>query len=55
MNDFKTVLKAAKSEMIERKSRFIGYCAPVKNEDEAIAFINEVRAANREASHNVYA
>ena len=55
MNDYQTVLKAAKSEMIERKSRFIGYCAPVKNEDEAIAFINEVRAANREASHNVYA
>lgn len=55
MNDYKTVLKAAKDEMIERKSRFIGYCAPVKNEDEAIAFINEVRAANREATHNVYA
>lgn len=55
MNDYKTVRRAAKAEMTERKSRFIGYCAPVKNEEEAIAFINEVRAAHREASHNVYA
>ena len=28
--------------MIERKSRFIGYCRPVKNQDEAIDFINEI-------------
>ena len=55
MTDYKTVLKCARAEMIERKSRFIGYCAPVKTQEEAIAFINEVRAANREATHNVYA
>jgi len=55
MEDYKTVLNNAEAEMIERKSRFIGYCRPVKNQDEAIAFINEIRAMHRQATHNVYA
>ena len=55
MEDYKTVLKDAEAEMIERKSRFIGYCRPVKNQDEAINFINEIRAMHRQATHNVYA
>lgn len=55
MEDYKTVLNDAEAEMIERKSRFIGYCRPVKNQDEAIGFINEIRAMHRQATHNVYA
>ncbi len=56
MNEnFKTVRQYAAAEMIEKKSRFIGHCRPVKTEDEAIAFINAVRAEHREATHNVYA
>lgn len=55
MEDYKTVLQDAEAEMIERKSRFIGYCRPVKNQDEAIGFINEIRAMHRQATHNVYA
>ncbi len=55
MEDYKTVLKDAEVEMIERKSRFIGYCRPVKSQDEAIDFINEIRAMHRQATHNVYA
>lgn len=55
MEDYKTVLKDGEAEMIERKSRFIGYCRPVKNQDEAIDFINEIRAMHRQATHNVYA
>ena len=55
MEDYKTVLNDAEAEMIERKSRFIGYCRPVKNQDEAIDFINEIRAMHRQATHNVYA
>lgn len=53
--DYRTVKQAASDEMIERKSRFIGYCKPVKTQDEAIDFINEIRAMHREATHNVYA
>ena len=55
MEDYKTVKSDACAEMIERKSRFIGYCRPVKNQDEAIEFINEIRSMHRQATHNVYA
>lgn len=53
--NYKTVKTYACEEMIERKSRFIGYCRPVKTQDEAISFINEIRAEHRQATHNVYA
>ena len=55
MENYKTVLQDASDEMIERKSRFIGYCRPVKTQEEAIEFINEIRALHRQATHNVYA
>lgn len=55
MQDYKTVQNDASDEMIEKKSRFIGYCRPVKTQDEAIDFINEIRALHRQATHNVYA
>ena len=53
--NYKTVKNYACEEMIERKSRFIGYCRPVKTQDEAISFINEIRTEHRQATHNVYA
>ncbi len=52
---YKTVRGFGRAEMVEKKSRFIGFCKNVKTEDEAIAFINAVRAEHREATHNVYA
>lgn len=52
---YKTVYEQAQDSFVEKKSEFIGYIAPVKNEDEAIAFINTIRAQNRKARHNVYA
>jgi len=55
VEDYKTVKAYGDAEMLERKSRFIGYCRPVKNQDEAIDFINEIRAMHRQATHNVYA
>lgn len=55
MSEYKTVKQRASDEFVEKKSRFIGYIAPVETEDEAIAFINEIRAKHRDATHNVYA
>ncbi len=52
---YKTVLHAAQTEMIEKKSRFIASVRPVITEQEAIDFINECRAQYRDATHNVYA
>ena len=55
MTEYKTVLNRASGEFTERRSRFIGHAMPVKTEEEAIAFINELKAKYWDASHNVYA
>ena len=55
MEEYRTVLKEASAEFTERRSRFIGSVRPVKDETSAVEFIRSVRAANREATHNVYA
>lgn len=54
MNYF-TVSDSAKASFIEKRSEFIGYIAPVKTNDEAVAFINSIKAEHRKAKHNVYA
>lgn len=54
MNYF-TISEAASDSFIEKKSEFIGYIAPVKTNDEAVAFINQIKAMHRKARHNVYA
>lgn len=53
--DYKNVLENASDEFVEKRSRFIGYCKPVKTEQEAIDFINEKRSEHWNATHNVYA
>ena len=53
--EYKTIADRCEARFIEKKSEFIGYLAPVAAEDEAIAFINEIRAMHRKATHNCYA
>ena len=55
MPEYRTVKALAEDEFVEKKSRFIGHIAPVASEDEAVAFINEMRCKYRDATHNVYA
>lgn len=56
MNEsYRTVRRFAWDEMTEKRSRFIGWCSPVKTEEEALAFIESVRSKHRDATHNVYA
>lgn len=50
-----TVRKEAEAEFVEKRSRFIGYVRPVTTEEEANAFVAEIRAKHREATHNVFA
>ena len=52
---YKTIEGTAQAEYEEKKSRFIGQVAHVETEDEAVSFLNGVRAANPMARHNVYA
>lgn len=55
MEEYKTVELEADNFFIEKKSRFIGYAKPVKTQDEAIEFINKIKAKHWDATHNVYA
>lgn len=55
MESYRTIQGTAQAEYEEKKSRFIGQVAHVETEDEAVAFLDGVRAANPMARHNVYA
>lgn len=49
---YKTVRKAANQEIVIKKSRFIGYIKPVEFEEDAIAFIEEIKKKHWNATHN---
>ena len=53
--DYKTIAERCEARFIEKKSEFIGYLAPVETEEQAVEFINEIRAMHRKATHNCYA
>ena len=53
--EYKTISERCEARFVEKKSEFIGYLSPVKTEEEAVAFINEIRAMHRKATHNCYA
>ena len=55
MNSYTTIDGRAVAEIEEKKSRFIASLAHVETEEEALAFLDEIRVANRMARHNVYA
>lgn len=52
---YKTVKLQASDEFVEKHSRFIGYCKPVKSESEAVEFINMIKKKHWDARHNCYA
>lgn len=53
--EYRTIAKASSDEFVEKKSRFIGYIKPVTTQEEAVAFINEIKSKHWDATHNVYA
>ena len=52
---YKTVHEFGQDEVIIEKSTFIGYAKPVKTEEEAVEFINEIKKKHKDARHNVWA
>ena len=52
MEQYKTVLEGGTGEIVEKKSRFIATVRPVKNEEEALAFLEEMRKKYWDARHN---
>ena len=55
LDEYSTILDRAEAELIEKKSRFIATVCPVKSEDEARAFIAEMKKKYWDATHNVFA
>lgn len=51
--EYKTVAKEAEITLIEKKSKFIARIKPVETQEEAEAFIDEVRKEHWNATHNV--
>lgn len=52
---YKTIYQGNVGEMIEKKSRFIATVRLVENEEEALAFIEEMRKKYWNATHNCFA
>lgn len=55
MDAYKTILYQSSHEFTQKRSKFIANIKPVKSEDEAVSFINEIKAKYFDAKHNVYA
>lgn len=55
MKEFKTIEKEENSEIIEKKSKFIGTICPVQSEEEAENKIKEIKKKYYDARHNCFA
>lgn len=49
---YRVVYQGGEGEIIEKKSRFIATVKPVESEEEAVAFINEMKKKYWDARHN---
>ena len=50
--DFVLLTKGGEAELVEKKSRFIATVRPVESEEEAAAFIEEMKKKYYDARHN---
>ena len=51
-NGYRVVYEGGEDEIVEKKSRFIATVRPVETEEEAVAFINEMKKKYWDARHN---
>ena len=54
LEKYKTVYEGGEGEIVEKKSRFIATVRPVSTEEEALAFIEEMKKKYWDARHNCY-
>lgn len=55
VNNYKTVYRGGTAEIVEKKSRFIAHSAHVESEEEALAFIEQIKKQYWDARHNCHA
>lgn len=53
--EYITIRNFGEDRFEEKKSEFIGYAKRVENEDEAKAFVNEIKSMHKQARHNCWA
>ena len=44
MTEYRTVKTFGSAEFTEKRSRFIGWCQPVQTQEEAVAFVENIRS-----------
>lgn len=54
LEQYKTIYEGGEGEIIEKKSRFIVTVRPVESEEEALAFLEEMKKKYWDARHNCY-
>ena len=52
MSEYRVPAGAGESEYVEKRSRFLGHLRPVESEEEARAFIAEMKKQHYDARHN---
>lgn len=55
VKEYRTIFDMGTDEIVEKKSRFIGYVAHVESEEEADAFVLGIKKKHYDARHNCYA
>ncbi|MDO5135390.1 MAG: YigZ family protein [Eubacteriales bacterium] len=55
LDRYKTVYQGGEGEITEKKSRFIATVRPVSSEEEAVAFVEEIKKKYWDARHNCHA
>ena len=55
MKLYTTVKTVGQIEIVEKRSRFLGYVSPAKTEADALSFLSAIRKKHSDANHNVYA
>lgn len=55
MEKILTLSKKGTSRLVEKKSVFMGHAAPVRDEQDALGFIDEVRKSMPDAGHHTFA
>ena len=55
VSNYKTVYRGGTAEIVEKKSRFIAHSAHVESEEEALAFIEQIKKQFWDARHNCHA
>ncbi len=51
--NYLTIYRSGEAEFVEKKSRFIGYAAPIGSEAEGAAFVERIKAMHKQATHVV--